>query len=309
MSLLSRVVDEVPGDGQRSPRADKDTTADASSTTVSGDVVSSLWAELGLAMQPPAPVVPSPAAGAADAASSGSGGIAANAAAATNTAATTTSAATPGTLAVMPDAAFNDVPVTAGAVLPDATVIVADGASAKPASSGDATSTPDLGALAAAFAPASAPIRPAGPVPMSHSLVDIQQPQAPQQVAEAVAWHVGKGVSEVRIQLNPEDLGPLDVQLKIDGDRVSVRFDMADSSVRDVVQTSLPTLASLLSARGLQLDQAQVFSQNRGHANPQQAQTASSFQHHAAGGDAAGDISATPAARVFVRRGLLDDYA
>lgn len=137
--------------------------------------------------------------------------------------------------------------------------------------------------------------------PMPPAVVELRQPQAPQQIAESVAWHVGKQISEVHIRVNPEQLGPLEVQLKLDGDKVSMRFDMADASVRDVVQTSLPTLANLLAARGLQLDQAQVFSQDRGQPqNPSQPAPT-------AGGDAASDDPAS-AARVTVRRGLIDDY-
>ena len=106
-------------------------------------------------------------------------------------------------------------------------------------------------------------------------------------------------MQEVHIRLNPEELGPLEVKLRMDGEKVAVRFDMADASVRDVVQTSLPNLASLLSARGLMLDQAQVFSQGHGQPRPP-----SEFL----GGDEAQTEDVTPVARAVSRRGLIDDY-
>lgn len=144
--------------------------------------------------------------------------------------------------------------------------------------------------------------RPTSPA-LPPAVVDLRHPQAPQQIAETVVWNVGKGMSEVQIRLNPEDLGPIEVQLKLDGDKVAVRFDMADASVRDVVQTSLPNLASLLAARGLQLDQAQVFQQDRGHA---QAQPEVARESRGAGEDSESDPVSTP--RVTLRRGLVDDY-
>ncbi|MGQ0697951.1 MAG: flagellar hook-length control protein FliK [Panacagrimonas sp.] len=131
------------------------------------------------------------------------------------------------------------------------------------------------------------------------TVIDPRMPQAPQQIAETLVWHLGEGAQEVRIRLNPEDLGPLDVSLKLDGDKVAVRFDMADASVRDVVQSSLPNLASLLAARGLMLDQAQVFSQNRGQGSLPQVPWSS--------GEAMQDTAPEPR-RVTMRRGLVDDY-
>lgn len=143
-------------------------------------------------------------------------------------------------------------------------------------------------------------------LPPAPVIVDLRQPQAAQQVAENVVWQVGETMSEVQIRLNPEDLGPLEVRLKLEGDKVAVRFDLADASVRDVVQTSLPQLATMLSARGLQLDQAQVFQQDRGQAQPQPQFTNPDGSR--SDGEAADDGDAVLAPRVALRRGLVDDY-
>lgn len=134
-------------------------------------------------------------------------------------------------------------------------------------------------------------------------VIDPLTPQAPQQIAETVVWHLGKGEQEVRIRMNPKDLGQIDVSIKLEGEHVDVRFDAADASVRDVVQTSLPQLASLLSARGLTLDQAQVFSQSRGYQNP--ATPESDRRSSAEGSSEIGTVTET---RPVLRRGLVDDY-
>lgn len=270
--------------------------------TATDDAMSSLWAELGLSLQrevsppPPVTVIPS-SVSAAPASASGTLDAAASAASATAGLLPTTaqgSSVVDAAIATSTDAAVDIVPLATEAAAQSA--------------SGDAT-PPTIQNLAslAAFAPAD-PLRHAAVAAPPAATVDIMQPQAPQQIAETVAWHVGKGLSEVRIRLNPEELGPLDIQLKLDGDKVSVRFDLADSSVRDVVQTSLPSLSSLLAARGLQLDQAQVFSQGRGHGAPQNPQSSpSSFTQQ--GAESNGENPVVAAVRTFVRRGLLDDYA
>lgn len=142
------------------------------------------------------------------------------------------------------------------------------------------------------------------------AVVDALQPQAQKQIAETVAWHVpAQGAAEVQIRLNPEELGPLDVQLKLDGDKVSVRFDLADERVRDVVQSSLPSLFSMLSTRGLQLDQAQVFAQSRGQGSPAHPSPLQAPWSSVARENADPELTFTAAPRPLIRRGLLDDYA
>jgi flagellar hook-length control protein FliK len=148
------------------------------------------------------------------------------------------------------------------------------------------------------------------PHAIAATVVDALQPQAPRQMAETVAWHVpAQGAAEVQIRLNPEELGPVDVQLKLDGDKVSVRFDLADERVRDVVQSSLPSLSSMLSSRGLQLDQAQVFAQQRSPHQQQQAQPQGAWSSARQDAGDEGSSITTAATRPLIRRGLLDDYA
>lgn len=303
MALLTQGGSELP-DSDLPPRAERSLPENSDAPA---DAVSCLWAELGWALpgeiptRPPVTGNPSAAAPATAAATSArpTGPVDLTALPATNLppAAGAVSAAAGAAIGIAADAPAAD---------PAGLAAAASG----PVPSDDASPSPTIQNLAslAALAPAE-PMRhtPLAAAPQA-TVVDIAQPQAPRQIAETVAWHVGKGVSEVRIRLNPEDLGPLDIQIKLDGDKVNVRFDMADSSVRDVVQTSLPSLSSLLSARGLQLDQAQVFSQGRGHGTPPHPQHApSSFSSSSADPGAENPIAT--AVRAFVRRGLLDDYA
>lgn len=151
--------------------------------------------------------------------------------------------------------------------------------------------------------PQSSPVERAGLPSALSGPLEIRHPQAPRQLADSVIWHLDQGVHEIRIRVNPEALGPLEVKLRLDGEKVAVRFDMADASVRDVVQTSLPSLSTLLSARGLELQHAQVFSQDRGQSQP------------GFGGAEAAEArtgieveESRPATRLVSRRGLIDDY-
>lgn len=195
----------------------------------------------------------------------------------------------------------------AGVAMPDAVVAALE----NPAETLAAADAPRIEAatassgFAALLAPTFTPGAERAALPGAPPPVPILQPQAPQQLAETVVWQLDAAVQEAQIQLHPQELGPLEVKIRIEGEKVAVRFDMADASVRDVVQSSLPNLASLLSARGLALDQAQVFSQPRGHADaPPQRDPENP-------GSGSGDKteSVTAAPRRVLHRGLIDHYA
>ncbi|HKY49875.1 MAG TPA: flagellar hook-length control protein FliK [Candidatus Limnocylindria bacterium] len=140
-------------------------------------------------------------------------------------------------------------------------------------------------------------------VPTTPSPVDITRPDAPVRLAEQVVWAIGEKISEVQLELHPQELGAIDVRLRLEGDKVRVEFASGDAAVRDVVQTSLPSLSSLLSARGLQLDHAQVFAPKSPAATVFASQTAQ-------GSSASTIVNAGPAPliRRMRRAGLLDDY-
>lgn len=160
----------------------------------------------------------------------------------------------------------------------------------------------DVAVATLATAPGAAtPPRTEAAIPVAPVPVDVSRPDAPLRLAEQVVWALGEKISEVRLQLHPQDLGAIDVKLFVEGEKVRVEFESGDATVRDVVQTSLPSLSSLLSARGLQLDHAQVFAPKTSAAmfSSQTSQSASSTIVNS---------GPAPLVRRMRRAGLLDDY-
>ncbi|MGQ0620421.1 MAG: flagellar hook-length control protein FliK [Panacagrimonas sp.] len=140
--------------------------------------------------------------------------------------------------------------------------------------------------------------------PAAPQVLDLRHPLAPAHLTERIAWHLDQGVHEVSLDLHPLELGRIEIRIRLEGERVELRFDTAEVAVRDVVQTSLPQLAAMLSARGLALDQAQVFAQARAltptPSSPGQLLTAAEI-----GGARPKSSSASLRA---IRRSLIDDY-
>ena len=159
--------------------------------------------------------------------------------------------------------------------------------------------------------PATALATPAGPVPFRGMGVDLplQDPGWDRALGERVRWMVGQNLQAAELRLNPPDLGPLEVRLRMDGDRTHVNFVVAHSSVRDAVDAALPRLRELFMDGGLNLGQVSVSERDSGGKAGADANggNASGGQ---GGPGGAGDAETDPqAATVRVARGLVDDYA
>lgn len=183
------------------------------------------------------------------------------------------------------------------------------------------TGSPDLSVLSAAVpgnelaaaalvssahraaAPASAP-------PLELPLAAMPgSPEFSHELGERLLWLVREGVHEARLQLNPRELGPIEVRLGVSDGAAQVSFSAQHAGTAVAVQQSLPQLRELLAQQGLQLGQAEVSQQQPG-AGQQTPQ-----YERSAGGDARGPADTgldAPfiGARVrVIGRGLVDAYA
>jgi flagellar hook-length control protein FliK len=168
--------------------------------------------------------------------------------------------------------------------------------------------SPSLPALAAAWA---APL-PAAPAPAMHS-AELQAPVGSREFAPALAGQVSimvrDGIEQAQLKLNPAELGPIEVRIRIDGTQAQVDFSAAHAATRQALQEAVPALAGTLRENGLTLTGGGVFEQPRdprGESRPDTPRSPARF-----GGEAHDDRSAVPAAptRTARVRGMLDLYA
>jgi flagellar hook-length control protein FliK len=80
----------------------------------------------------------------------------------------------------------------------------------------------------------------------------------PAQLARQVLHSHAQNLSELRLQLKPEELGSIDLKLRVDGDRVHVAMVTAQPGVRELLETQLPQLRQMLEQGGLQLGDVDV---------------------------------------------------
>ncbi len=72
------------------------------------------------------------------------------------------------------------------------------------------------------------------------------------------------GVQHAELHLNPAEMGPVAVQISVDGQQAQVSFHAAHAATRSALEQSLPDLAAALSAAGFTLSGGGVFQQSQG---------------------------------------------
>jgi flagellar hook-length control protein FliK len=83
-------------------------------------------------------------------------------------------------------------------------------------------------------------------------------------VAERSAWLASQQIHSAELQLDPPELGPLQVRISVHQDQAVVSFVSANPQVREALDQSMMRLRELLQEQGMQLVDAGVSDQQRG---------------------------------------------
>ena len=77
--------------------------------------------------------------------------------------------------------------------------------------------------------------------------------QFAQQVAQRLLQQIRQDRWTVSLQLDPQHLGPLDIELELEGNKVSANLGVANAEVRNLLESALPKLRESLDSAGLSL--------------------------------------------------------
>jgi len=130
------------------------------------------------------------------------------------------------------------------------------------------------------------------------------------QLGAQVTTFVREGVEHARLHLNPAELGPVTVRIRLDGDAAQVHLAVEHPLTRQALEQSMPLLAGSLREAGLTLSGGGVFQQARDGSNGfgEPAQAGRSGTRGTDGGD-----GGTPEPALVTRPvrldGLVDLYA
>jgi flagellar hook-length control protein FliK len=87
------------------------------------------------------------------------------------------------------------------------------------------------------------------------------QPGWDMQVGQRLMFMVNREMQSAEIRLNPAELGPMEVKVRNDGDRVSVVFQVLNAPVRDAIEQGIPRLREFFAEQGMNLVDVDVSQQ------------------------------------------------
>lgn len=99
-------------------------------------------------------------------------------------------------------------------------------------------------------------------------------------VGEQVVWHVSQNIRAANLRLNPQHLGPLEMQVHMDGDKATLAFASQHAAVRDALESALPRLREMFAQNGLDIVDVNVSQQDTSGRDEQQAAAAGSQSVH-----------------------------
>lgn len=134
-------------------------------------------------------------------------------------------------------------------------------------------------------AAATAEARPATSV-ATHVAPHISHAEWNDAFSQKVVWMAGQQHQQADIQINPPNLGPVEVRLSLNQDQASLMFISPHAAVRDAIQSALPRLQDMMASSGLTLGNVFVGSE----AAQQQAYGERQARHGGAGGELAGEV-------------------
>ena len=149
------------------------------------------------------------------------------------------------------------------------------------------------------------------PTPFTGALaapVATNAPDFDEAIGARIGWLADQKIGHAHIRVTPNDMGPVEVRLQLDGDRVHASFTSAHADVRQALENSLPKLREMLGEQGLELTHADVSQHSDPRTNDGNAQAGGNGGN---GGDAepGATTAETHTPHTLRLRGLLDTYA
>ncbi len=130
---------------------------------------------------------------------------------------------------------------------------------------------------------------------------------------QKITWLATSKEQSAELHLNPPQLGPMDVVLKVSGDQATALFTSPHAAVRDAIEQALPKLREMMADNGIMLGNATVSDQAaRNGQDGSGSDSRSPAPRSGSGGIAETGASASPTVRVSPisrHNGIVDTFA
>ncbi|QLF94454.1 flagellar hook-length control protein FliK [Pseudomonas sp. ABC1] len=139
--------------------------------------------------------------------------------------------------------------------------------------------------------------------------VAIQQAGSIDAVVDRVMWLSSQNLKSAEIQLDPAELGRLEVRIDMNKDQAQVTFMSPHAVVRDALEGQMPRLRDMFSQQGMNLLEANVSDQSQARDQQQAGTGRGSLATSSAEDEQILGVSEISADRAGGGRGLVDYYA
>jgi flagellar hook-length control protein FliK len=200
----------------------------------------------------------------------------------------------------------------AAAAAPAVTALAGASAADKHSSGGTSDSllpgTPADAAAGAAQLSVNTPgVADATPTPTLNVTAGVDTPEFGQGLADRVSWMVDKNLNGAKLQVNPPQLGPIEVRIAVQGNHAQVWLTSHSAVTRDALESSSPKLREMLGAQGfgqVSVDISQRSYQERSsHSQPYQWTPSASPSSSTAA------VQSTASSLPRISNGAVDAYA
>lgn len=135
-------------------------------------------------------------------------------------------------------------------------------------------------------------------------------PAFPTELVSEVRFLLKGGLQRAELQMNPVELGPIQIELSLNAQVADIGFTAAHAATREGIAQSLPQLREMLSSQGLSLGHTSVGAQAQGQQQAQQERTRPDASPSRTGSVASNNsMSVRVGGAVPSARGVLDLYA
>lgn len=176
----------------------------------------------------------------------------------------------------------------------------------------DAPSLINVGALSAASQAQLRNTQAAPGMTADRLAPQVGAPGWDQALGQKVVWMVSGEQQSASLTLNPPDLGPLQIDLKVANSQATANFTAAQPEVRQALEAAMPKLREMLGEAGIQLGQANVSAGTPNQQNAfEQAQQAQQSSRQSASMNESVDVPLQSGRSQVISsgQGLVDTFA
>lgn len=172
----------------------------------------------------------------------------------------------------------------------------------------DAESTPSPSGPTATMAPILSSHSSALPTPAAAPVLNapLGSSEWQQTLSQHITLFTRQGQQSAELRLHPEDLGQVQITLKMDDNQAQLQMVSGHSHVRAALEAALPMLRTQLAENGIQLTQSNISSENfsgQQHSASQQQQQASRSGNQGGFDEENDELLVTPASLQSAARG------